>query len=65
MQVGNIRFRSCLISSDKEVTMKKNWRTCIALLVGITFIVVGVLQGQNQEVLAKAIRICMECVGIG
>lgn len=43
-------------------------RQCPALLLvaaGLTLILVGVAQGQPQQVLAKAIRVCMECVGIG
>ena len=31
-----------------------------ALLIGI-----GLCQGQHTQVLVKAIRVCMECVGIG
>lgn len=42
--------------------MKKG--ICFALL-GTLLIVVGILQGQPGLVMAKAIRICMECVGIG
>lgn len=35
------------------------------LLVAVCSITIGILQGQNQMVLQKAIKICLECVGIG
>lgn len=42
--------------------MKKSIAVCILAALLIT---VGLLSGQNEDVLAKAVRICMECVGIG
>ena len=35
------------------------------LAVAAVFIAVGIAKGQPGAVLAKAVRICMECVGIG
>ena len=35
------------------------------LLAGAALLCVGIFLGQHQAVLAKAIRICLECVGIG
>ena len=37
----------------------------IALLAGAALAAVGLWQGQYASVLAKAVRICMECIGIG
>ncbi len=37
----------------------------ILLAAGAVLTAAGLLQGQYASVLAKAIRICMECVGIG
>ena len=38
----------------------------IALLsIGVLFIVIGLLRQEQLEVLMKAIRICLECIGIG
>ena len=35
------------------------------LATAITFIVVGLARDEQQEVLHKAVRICLECIGIG
>ena len=34
-------------------------------LVGIAFMAFGIYRGEMATVLAKAIRICLECIGIG
>ena len=48
--------------------MKK--KTVIALravfaAVALCFIGVGVMHGEFIEVLQKAVRVCLECIGIG
>jgi hypothetical protein len=35
------------------------------LILGLLFIVIGAYRGEVGSVLAKAIRLCLECVGIG
>lgn len=45
--------------------MKKNLPAAVTLALAAVLIVIGVVQRQPAQVLAKAIRVCMECVGIG
>ena len=35
------------------------------LVAGLAFVLVGILRGEVAVVLSKAIKLCMECVGIG
>jgi hypothetical protein len=35
------------------------------LATAITLIVVGLARNEQQEVLHKAVKICLECIGIG
>lgn len=35
------------------------------LIVGMVMLCVGVMRGEADTVLSKAIRLCLECVGIG
>lgn len=37
----------------------------LLLLAAAALVIFGIAQGQPEQVMAKAIRICMECVGIG
>ena len=39
--------------------------TTLLLLVGAALTAAGAIAGQSTAVMTKAIRICMECVGIG
>lgn len=46
---------------NKELPLK----ALITSLVGIAFMAFGIYRGEMAIVLAKAIRICLECIGIG
>lgn len=35
------------------------------LIVGIAMVGFGIMRGEADTVLAKAIRLCLECIGIG
>ncbi len=37
----------------------------IAAILGIVFMFFGFYRGEADTVLAKAIRVCLECIGIG
>lgn len=40
-------------------------KALITSLIGIAFMALGIYRGEMAAVLAKAIRICLECIGIG
>ena len=44
--------------------MKKNLPALLTLTAAAALIGLGLSQGQNAQVPAQAIRVCMECVGI-
>ena len=37
----------------------------VLLIAGITMVSYGVIRGEAAVVLGKAIKLCLECVGIG
>lgn len=37
----------------------------VLLAVGVVMICYGAMRGEAESVLSKAIRLCLECVGIG
>lgn len=49
----------------RKVLVEKNILAIAVMLVGIALIAYGISRGQVTSVLNKAIRVCMECIGIG
>ena len=49
------------MSNYKKLTMVR----AAFLFVAALFLALGILRGEHSEVLKKAIRICLECIGIG
>ena len=48
--------------------MKKNAVIILRILsiaIGAVFLGVGIAKGEYNTVLQKAIRVCLECIGIG
>ena len=48
--------------------MRSGTKICLQiglLVIGAAMVLFGVYRGEVQTVLSKAIRLCMECVGIG
>lgn len=52
------------MSKMKRIFTKEKLAGPAAILIAAAFVVAGLLQGQDKAVLAKAIRICLECIGI-
>ena len=47
------------------MALKKAAVQVLLLLIGIAMLVFGIWRDEVQTVFSKAIRLCMECVGIG
>lgn len=62
MQIGKSLLSNTL---ENEVKMKRKYSTLGALVLASALIIIGIVMGQNESVLLKAIKICLECVGIG
>lgn len=45
--------------------MKRNLPAVLIIAAAVLLVVFGIMQEQPAQVMSKAIRICMECVGIG
>ena len=45
--------------------MKRHFPAVLLIVLAAVLIVVGILMHQPESVLHKAVRICMECVGLG
>ena len=45
--------------------MKKRGFTILTPILAAALVVGGVLEGQTKEVLMKAVRVCLECIGVG
>ncbi|MCC0636636.1 MULTISPECIES: CD1871A family CXXC motif-containing protein [unclassified Clostridioides] len=45
--------------------IKENKKGISIIVIGISFIVLGIYRGEANIVLTKAIMICLECIGIG
>ncbi len=37
----------------------------VTIILAVTFIVIGIMREEHLEVLRKAVKICLECIGIG
>ncbi len=44
----------------------KNYKISVLIMsLGIVFLGIGIMNGEYEAVLTKAINICLECIGIG
>ena len=49
----------------KQKILKSRWTSLVLLCIGIAMMYIGVHRGEALVVMNKAIRVCMECIGIG
>ena len=47
--------------STRRIVMLR-WTVAV---LGVAFVVIGVARGEYLDVLSKAVRVCLECIGIG
>lgn len=47
------------------MVFKKTTAQMFFLLIGMAMLIFGIWREEAQTVFSKAIRLCMECVGIG
>ena len=45
--------------------MRRNLPAILLIVLAIFLVVTGILLQQQESVLHKAVRICMECIGLG
>ena len=53
------------LHGQKEEIMNRQLSRYALLVMGIAFIAFGAVRGEVDTVFAKAVRICLECIGIG
>ena len=49
----------------KQNILKSRLTSLVLLCMGIAMMYIGVHRGETLVVMNKAIRVCMECIGIG
>ena len=47
------------------IGMKRNLMRIGGLTAGAVLIVLGIVRGEPAEIWEKAVRVCLECIGIG
>lgn len=67
--MGKINGENCWMAILKKTNryFYRSNKTIPLLLIGagVVFIVLGIFRGEVAIVFTKAIRICLECIGIG
>ncbi len=56
------KITSVFAKREKEILLVTR---CAVLLIGLAFVIVGIVNGGMADVVQKAIKICTECIGLG
>jgi len=57
--------RGNILGKPHASKMKYFIAPVVILLTGFTMIVIGIIRGELQMILHKAVIVCLECIGIG
>lgn len=52
-------------ATESRIFLKQKRVFLILLVTSICFIVVGIIREEHLVVVRKAIKICLECIGVG
>lgn len=44
---------------------KRNYIGLCIMTIGIVFLFIGIMRGENTAIWRKAVNICLECIGLG
>ncbi len=47
------------------ILFRRNMIWVALILIGVSFLVLGVWQEETEQIFRKAVNICMECIGLG
>lgn len=45
--------------------LRSRWTECVIAMIGIAMMGYGIYRGEVEVVFMKAVKICLECIGIG
>ena len=65
MQPGAMKFRAALHVVRETIMKRKRILRLCGLFCGAALTVLGILRGEPAVILQKAVKLCLECIGIG
>jgi hypothetical protein len=62
---GDLQEKGAFTGVGTERRKTRVWPALAVFLIGFAFLVFGIWRGETAVVLQKAVRICLECIGLG